>query len=141
MFQLTKKEWDFLRCQFETTRKNELVPNRNQFDKSKHRLTLPYVFTEHGVLMTANILNSENANVVSVQIIKTFVKLRNYVFSQNSMTEQIAELRKILMLHIDNCGHNFQEHEKVIKQIVQALNNLIEKPPKTKTIGFRADKE
>ena len=51
-----------MRRQFGTAEKdrNELVPNWNRFENSKHRSTLPYVFTEHGVFMTANILNSEN---------------------------------------------------------------------------------
>lgn len=46
MFQLTKEEWENLRFQFGTLKKDI-------------RKYLPYVFTEHGVLMTANILNSE----------------------------------------------------------------------------------
>jgi len=31
------------------------------------------------------------------------------------------------------------EHDEIINQIIIAMNNLIEKPPKTKTIGFRTD--
>ena len=142
MFQLTKEEWEFLRSQFGTSKKgkNEVVPNWNHLKKSKFRPTLPYAFTEHGVLMTANILNSEKANIISVEIIKVFVKLRNYVFSQSTTNNQIAELRKLLMLHIENNEYKFSKYDKVIRQVVQALNNLMEKPPKTKTIGFKPGK-
>ena len=136
MFQLTKEEWNFLRSLFTTSKKdeNELVPIWNQLENSKHRPTLPYVFTEHGVLMTANILNSENANKMSVDIIKVFVKLRNYINSQNGTNEQIAELRKLLLLYIE-------KNDKRVNEIMIALNNLIASPPKTKTIGFCIDKE
>jgi hypothetical protein len=67
-----------------------------------------------------------------------FVKLRHYVLSQ-SKDEQIAELRKLLMLHIKNTDSKFSKHDEIIKQIILALNNLIEKPPKTKKIGFSTD--
>ena len=46
------------------------------------------------------------------------------------------ELHKILMLHIENSDFKFSEHDQAIEQIIIALNNLIEHPPKTKTIGF-----
>ena len=69
---------------------------------------------------------------------KIFVRMRHYALSQSTTNEQIAELRKLLMLHIENSDYKFSEHDKTIKQIIIALNNLIEKPPKTKTIGFNA---
>ncbi len=37
---------------------------------------LPYAFTEHGVLMLANVLRSERAIQVSICIIEIFVKMR-----------------------------------------------------------------
>ena len=123
MFQLTKEEWDFLRFQFGTL-------------KSDIRKYRPYVFTEHGILMTANILNSEKANKISVEIIKVFIKLRNYVLSQSNTNEQIIELRKLLMLHIENNDYKFSEYDETMKQIIIALNNLIEQPQKPKKIGF-----
>jgi hypothetical protein len=43
------------------------------------------------------------------------------------------------MLHIENTDHRFSVQDNAIKQIIIALNNLIEQPPKTKTIGFSAD--
>ena len=136
MFQLTQKEWSFLRSQFANIKKdkNEPVPNWNRFENSKHRTTLPFAFTEHGILMTANVLNSENADIISVEITKVFVKLRNYVFSQSDTNEQIAELRKLLILYIE-------KNDKRVNEIIVALNNLIALPVKTKTIGFHTGKE
>ena len=61
---------------------------------------------------------------------KTFVFMRHYVLSQSTTNTQIAELRKLLMLYIE-------KNDKRVNEIIIALNNLIEQPPKTKTIGFR----
>ena len=62
---------------------------------------------------------------------RTFVKLRQYVFSKSDANEQIAELRKLLMLYIE-------KNDRRVNEIIIALNNLIEKPPKIKKIGFNA---
>jgi len=125
MFQLTQNEWDILRSQFVTANKNV----------SKVRY-LPYAFTEHGVLMLSNVLNSEKAINMSIQIIRIFDKLRKYALEQTSKDIRLTELHKLLMLHIENNDHKFSEYDETIKQIIHALNNLIEKPPKPKTIGF-----
>jgi hypothetical protein len=62
---------------------------------------------------------------------RIFVQMRHYTLSQNATNEQIAELRKLLMLYIE-------KNDKRVNEIIIALNNLIEKPPKTKRIGFNA---
>jgi len=43
------------------------------------------------------------------------------------------------MLHIENTDNKLSEHDKTISQIIIALNNLIEQPPKTRRIGFATD--
>jgi len=125
MFQLKQKEWDNLRSQIATAKK----------DVSKVRY-LPFAFTEHGVLMLTNVLNSRKAINMSIQIIRVFDKLRKYVLNQTSKDARITELHKLLMLHIKNNDYKFSEYDETIKQIIQALNNLLEKPKNTRTIGF-----
>ena len=127
MFQLTQEEWDILRSQIATANKNI----------SKVRF-LPYVFTEHGILMLSNVLNSAKAINMSIQIIRVFDKLRKYALKQTSKDIQIEELHKLLMLHIENNDYKFSEYDETIKQIIIALNNLIEQPAKSKTIGFHS---
>jgi hypothetical protein len=61
---------------------------------------MPYAFTEQGVAMLASVLSSPKAVAVNINIMRAFVKLRHYVLSQ-SKDEQIAELRKLLMLYIE----------------------------------------
>jgi phage regulator Rha-like protein len=128
MFQLTQNECDSLRSQIATS-------------KNGHggRRYLPYVFTEHGVLMLSNVLNSEKAIAMSIQIIRVFDKLRKYALSKTTKDTQIEELRKLLMLHIENSDSKFLEHNKKISQIIIALNKLIEQPKQSKPIGFKTE--
>jgi len=76
---------------------------------------------------------------MSIQIIRIFDKLRKYALEQKSKDIKIEEIHKLLMLHIENTDYKLSKHDKEIEQIIIALNNLIEKPPKTRRIGFTAD--
>jgi len=116
MFQLTDTEWSNLRSQ--------IVTFNNDTRKYK-----PYAFTEHGILMLSSVLNSDKAIKINIQVMRIFVQMRHYTLSHNETNEQIAELRKLLMLYIE-------KNDKRVNEIIIALNNLIEKPPKTKRIGF-----
>ena len=126
MFQLTKEEWQILRSQIATFR-------------NAVRKYLPYAFTEHGVTMLASILNSEKAIDVNIQIVRTFIRLRQYAILQSTKNAEIEELRKMLLLHIENTDDRLAEHDETIKQIINVLNNLIEIPKETKQIGFRTE--
>ena len=128
MFQLTEEEFRSLRCQIGTS--NEGKGGRRY---------LPYAFTEHGVLMLSSVLNSKKAISVNIEIMVTFIKLRQYVLSQNTTNKQIAELRKLLMLHIENSDNKFSGYDKTINDIITVLNNLIGQPPKPKKIGFNTN--
>jgi len=125
MFQLTDEEWKNLRSQI-------VIFNK---DTRKYK---PYAFSEQGVSMLSSVINSERAIEVNINIMRAFVKLRHYVLTKSDTNEQIAELRKLLMVYMENTDYKLSKHDKAIEQIIIALNNLIEKPPKTKTIGFKA---
>ena len=129
MFQLTEKEWEFLRSQFGTAKKVKNL--RCQFDTSSWGGSryLPYVFTEQGIAMLSGLLNTDIAINVNIQIMRAFVKLRHYVISKTDTNKQIAELRKLLMLYIE-------KNDKRVNDIIIALNNLIAQPRQTKKIGF-----
>jgi len=120
MFQLTKDEFD------------EVVTNCDHLQNLKFRPTLPYAFTEQGVAMLASVLNSQKAIDVNIQIMRAFIQLRNFVFNNETLSGQIADLRKLLMLYIE-------KNDKRVNEIIIALNNLIAEPPKTKRIGFTAE--
>ena len=127
MFQLTEEEWNSLRSQIVISKSNR-----------GGRRYAPYVFTEQGVSMLSSVINSERAIEVNINIMRAFVKLRHYVLTKSDTNEQITELRKLLMVYMENTDYKLSKHDKAIEHIIIALNNLIEKPKKTKTIGFNA---
>ena len=130
-FQLTENEMD------------ELVTNCDRFINMKHSTVASYVFTEQGVAMLSAVLRSETAVQVSIRIMKAFVELRHYVSSQIVKTDdkaELAEIRRLLLLHIDHCDKKFSEQDRKISQIIQVLNNLIDEPKPKRKIGFSTDK-
>jgi len=124
MFRLTQDEWNYLRSHF-------VIANIT----SKIRF-LPYVFTEQGVAMLSSVINSERAIEVNISIMRAFVKLRHFVSLEAEKNDKIDELRKFLMLHVENTENKFEKQDETIKSIINALNNLIEKPRETRKIGF-----
>ena len=127
MFKLNDKEF------------NELITNCDRFKTLKHSSTTPNAFTEQGVAMLATVLNSKIAIQINIQIMRTFVQLRKYTLLQNSKNQEIEEIKKMLLLHIENTNNKFEKTDKTINQIIAVLNNLIEKPKETKQIGFKTD--
>jgi len=57
------------------------------------------VFTEHGVLMAANVLNTPRAIEVSVLVVRAFIKLRQMLVSHKEMAHKLAELERRLGTH------------------------------------------
>ena len=128
MFQLTKEEYENLMSQFATS-------------SWGGRRKLPFAFTEHGVVMLSSVLNSKIATQINIAVVNAFIEMRHYTLAKPDTNTQIAELRKLLMLHIENTDKKFTEHDEAINQIIHALNNLIEKPPQAKKIGFTANEK
>ena len=75
MFQLTAEETSSLRSQFATLKTG----------RGRHRKYLPYVFTEHGAIMAATILNSPRAIEMSVYVVRAFVQLREMLASNKEL--------------------------------------------------------
>ncbi|WP_294428564.1 ORF6N domain-containing protein [uncultured Treponema sp.] len=129
-------ENDSLRSQIST------LNDENDSLRGKHSKYLPYVFTVQGVAMLSAVLRSETAVQVSIRIMNAFVQLRHYVSSQIVKTDdkaELAEIRRLLLLHIDHCDKKFFEQDRKISQIIQVLNNLIEEPKSERKIGFTND--
>ena len=139
MFQLTKEEWEILRSQFVTSRENLTFPNEITSFKHSGRRYLPYVFTEQGVAMLSSVLKSEQAIEININIMRAFVTMRHYALKQNTKDDRIEDIRKLLMLHIENTDNKFSEQDATINQIAQVLNNLIEHPKPKRRIGFVVD--
>jgi len=119
MFQLSENEVDVMVSHF-------AIPSKQSLGGS-----LPYVFTEHGVLMLANVLRSKTAIAVSIRIIEIFVKMREMLSTQTEV------LLKLELLETQVAGHD--EHIQVIFAHLKELLNPPEKP--RPRVGFRRSDE
>ena len=91
------------------------------------RRTLPWVFTEHGAVMLASVLNSKTAIDASVAIVRAFVHLQKT--ARLSGGELIAKL-----VEIDS---RLSEHDETFAKVIQALDSLLAEPAKpAKEMGF-----
>jgi phage regulator Rha-like protein len=84
---------------------------------------LPCAFTEHGALMLANVLNSERAAQTSVQVVRSFVRLRQVLASNAELARKLAALENI--------------YDAQFKVVFDAIRQLMSPPAKRKReIGF-----
>ena len=102
----------------------------HRFRTMKHSTTLPVAFTEHGVAMLANVLNSPRAVRISIHIIKTFIKLREIIANNNELASKFSELERRL-----------DKHDEAIQALVEAIRQLMALPADSskRKIGFIAD--
>ncbi len=111
MFQLTSKEFANLRFQFETSRWGG-------------RRYPPYAFTEQGIAMLSSVLRSKRAVQVNVEIMRSFVKLRELLTSNSKLARKLEALEK--------------KYDKQFKLVFDAIRALMT-PAETRKrpIGFR----
>ena len=138
-FQLTIAEFEKLRAQLATTisqHTDSVRHNWSQFatSSSLHRgeTYRPWVFTEHGALMAANILRSERAIQMSVFVVRAFVRLREHVAANTAVLRRLAEIDETLL-----------RHDVVLRDIYQKLLPLLQPPPDPpkRRIGFHRDND
>jgi hypothetical protein len=95
------------------------------------RRKLPLVFSEHGAIMAATVLNSPRAVEMSVYVVRAFVKLREALASNEELTQKLDQLERRL-----------QTHDQAIVGILKAIRELTNPPgPRRRGIGFTADLE
>ena len=108
----------------------EIKVSQNAIPSKQHLGgSLPYVFTEQGVLQLANVLKSGRAVQISIKIIEVFVKMREMLTDNLSVKLEIREIKKKLA-----------NQDKNIELVFNYLDELIEKqdkPKPQKKIGFK----
>ncbi|MBU1216419.1 ORF6N domain-containing protein [bacterium] len=85
------EKFRFQLSELETT---ELVANCDRFKSLKHSTSLPYAFTEQGVSMLSAVLRSQTAIEVSIQIIDSFVNMRQFLQNNASIFQKIESIEK-----------------------------------------------
>jgi len=120
MFQLTEQE------------KQEVVANCDHLKRLRFSPNLPFVFTEHGAVMLASILNSDRAIIVNIQIVRVFTRMRQLLESHTKIQRMLEQIQKkeldqdrqILLIF------------KYLKQLEQAKKPRDDQAQRKK-IGFR----
>jgi len=125
MFRLTKSEM-------------EIMVSQNAIPSKKHLGgSLPYVFTEHGILQLANVLKSKSARQMSIRIIEVFVKMTKMLSTHKDILMKLEQLEKHLMKH----DEHYNKHEEEIQTLFIAIRNLIEdkkqRDKPRKRIGYK----
>ena len=113
MFQLTEEEFASMRS------KNVTASKRNiRFH--------PFVFTEHGAVMLASVLNSQTAVEASIVVVRAFVKIRAMLDLYQDLADRVEELEKVTDYHGQKFG------------VVSGLLGQIMRDPKyqKRKIGF-----
>ena len=116
-FRLTRREV----LEMSRSRSQSVILKRGQ--NIKYR---PLVFTEHGVIMAASILNSPRAIQMSVFVVRAFLRLREWASNQAKLSARLAEIER-----------RVGAHDRDLQAIIKGIRQLMT-PPATssKRIGF-----
>lgn len=115
VFQITAEEGTALRCQTGTSK-----------SRGGQRY-LPHVFTEHGAIMAATVLNSRQAVQMSVFVVRAFIKMREQLMNRAGLEKRLADIEKGLL-----------SHDAALRDLYQKIRPLLLAPPNLprKQIGF-----
>lgn len=118
MFRLSRKEANAVRDQHGSS---------NSGTNHGGRRSLPCAFTEHGAIMAATLLNSPRAVVMSLMIVRAFVRLRKLLATHVELTRRLEALEK--------------RYDSQFKCVFDAIRSLMEPADQPDTqrrkIGFR----
>ncbi len=95
MFQLDPEEVEALR------NSSQFVTSSNKHRGATYR---PYVFTEHGAVMLASVLNSPTAIEASIKVVRAFVQMRSILALHQDLADRIEELEKTTEYHSEKFG-------------------------------------
>lgn len=91
------------------------------------RRKLPWVFSEHGAIMLANILKSPTAIAASIRVVRAFVRLREMIAANAELSHRLSELER-----------KMDTHDESITQLFAVIRQLLAPPParEKREIGF-----
>lgn len=132
MFILSEKEW------------NKLVANCDQLPKTiKHTYIIPSAFTQEGIAMLSSVLRSPIAIQVNINIMRAFVKIRQYILDSSQTAKELAELKLqicFLQEDIESLSKDHEGYEQHFDDIYLALAELANRNKKDdkprKKIGY-----
>jgi len=91
---------------------------------------IPLAFTEHGILMLANILKTEKALKVSIRIIEIFVQMRALLSNSQEV-----------LLKLEQIGKRVDKHDEDFETVFALFQKLLMQESTKRRIGFRRANE
>lgn len=128
MFELTQEEATNLRSQIAT---------------SSHggARYLPMAFTEHGVLMLSNVLRSERAVLMSIQVIRVFTRMREMLLTHKDLLLELEKLRNTSKEHTGKIQVIFRYLKQMEKRETErVLLAEVAKAKPRRALGFKVGK-
>ena len=114
MFELAEEEAVSSRCQFGTLKRGQNIKY------------MPRAFTEQGVAMLSSVLHSPRAVSVNIEIMRAFVRIRQWLASNTELASKLAKLEK--------------KYDAQFRVVFDAIRELMRPPvAPSKRIGFNAD--
>lgn len=113
MFQLDKEEWEILKSQFVTSSWGGVRK-------------LPYVFTEQGVAMLSSVLRSDTAIEVNIRIMRTFVKVRQYLVLSKCCNCQLEAEVNRLAAYIEEVLADANDRDEMMEKKIDKIENTID---------------
>ena len=109
--------------------KQEVITKCDHLPRLKFSPHLPRVFTEHGAIMAASVLNSPRAVEMSVFVVRAFVRLRQMLIEHKELAERLDELEA-----------RIARHDNTLSTLVATIRQMAA-PPSTsnRQIGFVVD--
>lgn len=107
--------------------RSEVVATHERLQSLKFSRVLPNAFTEHGAIQAANVLSSDRAVKMSVQVVHAFIHLRQLVINHKAISSKLAEL-----------DARVGAHDEQLAAIVEAIRELAVpvEPKNSRKIGF-----
>ncbi len=121
MFQLNGKEYNSLRSQIVTSKRGG-------------RRYMPFMFTEHGAVMLASVLRSKQATLMSIEVVRAFVRFSKILTSQKGLAMQISEIRSFLLKRSNKTDSEFKKVWRAIEELAKPIDTKSKR-----SIGFRLD--
>ena len=106
-FQLTNAEKDFLRSQLVTASLKDSYGGRRYN---------PYVFTEQGVAMLATILRTPVATKVSIDIMRAFVEMRKFIYSNRDIFKRVISMENNFEMLNDKQKENEKKFDLIFNE-------------------------
>ena len=155
MFELTKEEYDSLRCKKFTLKSEEdenalRCKNFTSNNRGGNRY-LPFAFTREGIAMLSGLLRSEIAIKANINIMRAFFQMQEALLIVGNTQLQIEQIRseiKQLRIDLNDTLADQNEINEMTRIQLDAISDALaelqsERPKETKRnpIGFNPPKE